>query len=155
MQLDDYDLRILSALQENSSLTGAELAEIVRLSGSQCSRRKAALEAAGFIAGYHARLAPRKLGYGFLAITRVNLREHSEKGAEEFVRFLASHGEVQEAFSVSGDADYILKIRARDLDEFAQFIHRHLLPNPQVSLVRSDIVLKTMKEDHGLPIGGN
>ena len=57
--------------------------------------------------------------------------------------------------AISGDADYILKIRARDLDEFAQFIHRHLLPNPQVSLVRSDIVLKTMKEDHGLPIGGN
>ena len=42
----------------------------------------------------------------------------------------------------------------RDLDEFAQFIHRHLLPNPQVSLVRSDIVLKTMKEDQGLPVGG-
>jgi DNA-binding Lrp family transcriptional regulator len=155
MQLDDYDHRILSALQLNASLTGAELAEIVRLSGSQCSRRKSALEEAGIIAGYHARLSPRKLGFTLMAITRVNLREHGEKSAADFARFLNEHREVQEAFSVSGDADYILKIRARDLDEFAQFIHRHLLPHPQVSQVRSDIVLKSMKEDVGLPITPN
>lgn len=52
----------------------------------------------------------------------------------------------------SGDADYVLDIRARDLDAFADFIHRHLLPHPQVAQVRSEIVLKTLKDERGLAL---
>lgn len=151
--LDDFDLRILSALQQDAALTSAELSAIVHLSPSQCSRRKAALEEAGIIEGYRARLSARKLGFTLQAITRVNLRDHGEKIASGFAAFLERHGEVEEAWSVSGDADYILKIRARGLEEFAEFIHRHLLPHPDVSQVRSDIVLTVLKEDRGLPVG--
>lgn len=152
MTLDEFDLKILAALQRDSARTSAELSEIVHLSPSQCSRRKAALEQAGFVQSYHARLDARKLGHALQAITRVNLRDHGEKIAEDFATFLKRHGVVREAFSVSGDADYILKIHARDLDDFADFIHRQLLPHPQVAQVRSDIVLMTLKDDEGVPL---
>lgn len=95
-----------------------------------------------------ARLNAAKLGYGLRAITRVNLSSHGQNNEVEFARFVALQPQIRAAFSVSGDADYILDVRVRDLAGFADFVHRHLLPHPQVSHVRSEIVLKTLKDEH-------
>ena len=149
--LDSFDIAILSALQRDGSMTNAALAEVVNLSPSQCSRRRAALEQAGVIEGYAARLSAARLGYGLRAIIRVNLGSHGQGKDDDFARFVESHPQIRSAFSVSGDADYVLDVRVRDLDAFADFVHRHLLPHPQVSQVRSEIVLKTLKDDRGLP----
>lgn len=152
MNLDSFDLAILSALQRDGAMTNAALAEIVNLSASQCSRRRAALEQAGVIEGYSARLSPTRLGFGLRAIVRVNLTGHGQGKEDEFSRFVASHPQIRAAYSVSGDADYVLDVRARDLDAFADFMHRQLLPHPQVAQVRSEIVLKTLKDDRGLSL---
>ena len=149
--LDSFDIAILSALQRDGSMTNAALAEVVNLSPSQCSRRRAALEQAGVIEGYAARLSAARLGYGLRAIIRVNLGSHGQGKDDDFARIVESHPQIRSAFSVSGDADYVLDVRVRDLDAFADFVHRHLLPHPQVSQVRSEIVLKTLKDDRGLP----
>ena len=149
--MDSYDAAILNALQADGSLTNAALAEIVNLSASQCSRRRGALEAAGVITGYSARLDPRAVGFGLRAITRVNLRGHGSE--QSFLDFLDLREEVRAAHSASGDADYILDIYVRDLDAFATFIHTALLPHPQVAQVRSEIVLRTVKDAPGLPVG--
>ncbi|WP_353187375.1 Lrp/AsnC family transcriptional regulator [Bosea sp. (in: a-proteobacteria)] len=151
-EFDRFDRAILKALQDNAALTNAELGAIVNLSPSQCSRRRARLEESGAIAGYAARLDASALGFGLKAITRVNLSSHSEKNAESFADFLARHEEIRQAFSVSGDADYVLVIVTRDLAAFAQFIHGHLLPHPQVGRVQSEIVLMKLKDEAGLPI---
>ena len=74
MDMDAFDRAILKALQADASLTNAALGEIVNLSASQCSRRRLALETAGVIVGYTARLDPGKLDFGMRAIIRVNLR---------------------------------------------------------------------------------
>ena len=111
--MDGYDLAILDALQHDGSLTNAALGERVHLSASQCSRRRAALEKAGLIRGYAARLDAQKLGLGLRAITRVNLRAHGQGHEDDFTRFLRAHPQVHAAFSVSGDADYVLDIRVR------------------------------------------
>ncbi|WP_268942687.1 Lrp/AsnC family transcriptional regulator [Paracoccus benzoatiresistens] len=153
MKLDAFDIALLSALQKDGSLTNAALAEVVNLSASQCSRRRAALEEAGVIEGYSARLNAAKLGYGLRAIIRVNLSIHGQTNEGDFARFVESHSQIRSAFSVSGDADYILDVRVRDLEAFADFMHRQLLPNPQVSQVRSEIVLKTLKDDRGISPG--
>lgn len=153
MELDHFDIAILSALQRDGSLTNAALAGIVNLSASQCSRRRAALEEAGVIEGYSARLSAARLGVGMRAIIRVNLSSHGQSNEDDFARFVAMHGQIRSAFSVSGDADYILDVRVRDLEAFADFVHRHLLPHPQVSQVRSEIVLKTLKDDRGVAPG--
>ncbi|MDB6180854.1 Lrp/AsnC family transcriptional regulator [Paracoccus fistulariae] len=150
MQLDRFDIAILVALQRDGATTNAALAEIVNLSASQCSRRRAALEAAGVIEGYSARLNAAKLGFGLRAIIRVNLSSHGQGKESDFARFVASQPQIRSAFSVSGDADYVLDIRSHDLEAFADFVHRHLLPHPQVAQVRSEIVLKTLKDDQGV-----
>jgi len=155
MSLDPLDLRLLSLLQENASLSNAELAERIGLSASQCSRRRAGLEEAGYIRAYRADLDARKLGYGIEAFTRVTLSKHSDATAEDFAHFLEGLGEVLAAHSVAGDADYLLHIRVRSLDELGEFVLKRLLPHPHVHQVRSDIVLKTIKENRGFRIGGS
>lgn len=152
MHMDGFDIAILAALQRDGAMTNAALAEVVNLSASQCSRRRAALEQAGVIEGYAARLSAAHLGYGLRAIIRVNLSSHGQGNEDDFARFVATHAQIRSAYSVSGDADYVLDIRARDLDAFADFMHRHLLPHPQVAQVRSEIVLKTLKDDRGIPV---
>ncbi|MEH3148526.1 MAG: Lrp/AsnC family transcriptional regulator [Methylobacterium frigidaeris] len=152
ISVDSYDRAILRALQRDASMTNAALSAVVNLSPSQCSRRRARLEQDRLILGYSARLDPARLGYGLRAIARVNLSTHNEKTDESFASFLTRHDEVREAYSVSGDADYVLIIVTRHLAAFADFIHLNLLPHPQVARVRSEICLRTMKSDPGLPI---
>lgn len=151
--MDHFDHAILAALQRDGAMTNAALADIVNLSASQVSRRRTALEEAGVIEGYSARLSAARLGFGLRAIIRVNLRSHGPGKDDDFSRFVATHPQIRSAFSVSGDADYILDIRVQDLDAFAGFIHGALLPHPQVSQVRSEIVLKTLKDDRGIALG--
>jgi DNA-binding Lrp family transcriptional regulator len=152
MRLDPLDLKLLSVLQDDAALSNAELADRIGLSPSQCSRRRAGLEEAGYIRAYRADLDPRKLGYTIEAFTRVTLSAHSDSTAEEFAHFLEGLDEVQQAHSVAGDADYLLHLRVRSLDELAEFVHKRLLPHAHVAQVRSDIVLKTIKESRGFRI---
>jgi DNA-binding Lrp family transcriptional regulator len=155
IEIDHFDIAILRALQRNSAHTNAELADIVHLSPSQCSRRRQRLEVIGIIEGYTSRLNASKLGFGLKAITRVNLSAHSELNAEKFASFLKRQDEVRAAFSVSGEADYVLIITTTDLASFAELIHSRILPYPQVQYVRSEIVLKVLKEDEGLPLAAS
>jgi DNA-binding Lrp family transcriptional regulator len=146
MSFDQYDLRILQALQKDGSLTNGALSELVRLSPSQCSRRRAALEAAGIIRGYHAKLNATKLGFSMRAIVRVTLKTHTKDDHQNFSHWLGGQPEVLSAFSVTGSADYILDVRVRDLENFSDFLHERLLIRPQVGHVQSDLVLKTLKD---------
>lgn len=152
LRIDSFDIAILNALQGDSSLTNAELSEHINLSASQCSRRRAALEAQGIIAGYQAVLNAKALGFGLRAITRVSLAGQQENHDEAFSRFVETQPAIRAAYSVSGEADYILEIHVRDLPDFAEFIHKRLLPHPSVAQVRSEIVLKTMKDRRLLPL---
>lgn len=154
MRIDQFDHAILEALLSDGAMTNAALSERVNLSASQISRRRQAMEAAGIIEGYSVRLNAQKLGLGMRALTRVNLRHHGQERDDEFARFISQRPEVRVAFSVSGDSDYVLDIWVADLAAFADFIHNHLLPHPQVSQVRSEFVLRTLKDRHGPALGG-
>ena len=143
--LDSFDHALLNALIRDSTQTSAQLSEIVNLSASQCARRKARLEELGIVSGYGARVDNEALGYTLRAITRVNLSEHNQKAAQDFARFLETTPEIEAAWSVSGDADYVLNVLTQDLKSFAEFIHQRLLPHSNVTQVRSEIVLTTLK----------
>ena len=151
-QIDSYDVRILDALQKDGSLGNNQLAEIVHLSASQCSRRRAALEAAGIIEGYRARLNAHALGLKLHAIVRLNMKNHDDGSDRILSNWLSSQPEIQSAFSLSGDADYILTVRVEDLEVFSHFIHEKLLKQPQIAQVRSEFVLKTLKDNPALQI---
>lgn len=152
MTLDGFDFKILSLVQDDASLTNAALAEGVGLSPSQCSRRRITLEEAGYIIGYRAELDAAKLGFGVEAFTRVTLAAQAETTADDIARFFNGLEEVQMAYTLTGDADYLIHVRVKSLDELATFVHRRLLPHPKVSQVRSDIVLQRLGRRRGVPV---
>lgn len=146
IRLDSFDHAILSALSANGALSNADLSDKVALSASQCSRRRARLEQDQVILGYRAKLNNDALGLGLRAVTRINLLSHSEANAKAFGAFVAANTQIEAAYSVSGDADYVLIIVSQDLKTFANFIHSQLLPFSNVTQVRSEIVLQSLKD---------
>ena len=146
IKLDGFDHAILSALSANGALSNADLSDMVSLSPSQCSRRRARLEQEKIILGYRAKLNNDALGLGLRAVTRINLLSHSEANAKAFGAFVAASTEIKAAYSVSGDADYVLIILTQDLKSFANFVHSQLLPFSNVTQVRSEIILQNLKD---------
>ena len=152
-ELDHFDVRILSALQRNGRLGNAELSEEVGLSASQCSRRRAALEDAGIIRRYAALLSPSAIGLGLTAFVEVTLHAHSEERARKFALLIQRLDEVQEAHSLTGDTDYLLKLRVSDLSALSHILNHVLLAHESVARIRSSIVLDRLKETPELPLG--
>jgi DNA-binding Lrp family transcriptional regulator len=150
--LDQFDLRLLAALQEQGRLTNQELGERVGLSASQCSRRRATLETAGVIRGYRAEVDAEALGFPLLVFIQVTLATHSGDNAQRFRRLVADLDEVQEAHAVTGDNDYLLKAVLADLKALSVLINDVLLPHQSVARVRSSIVLDRLKDTTRLPL---
>ena len=150
--LDEFDLRLLAALQDNGRLTNQEAGERIGLSPSQCSRRRSALEAAGVIRGYHAQLCADTLDFRLLVIIQVTLSAHSGDNAQRFRNLVIGLDEVQEAYAVTGDTDYQLKAVVRDLKALSVLVNDALLPHASVARVRSSIVLDRLKETSRLPL---
>lgn len=150
--LDAFDLKLLAALQTEGRAPNAALAEIVGLSASQVSRRLARLEQDGVIAAYAALLNPEAVGLTVTAFSNVSLERHAEDLVLGFERAVSSRPEILECWSVTGEADFVLRIVARDLKSFADFLSQHLLRLPGVRSVRSSIVLHRIKQTTALPL---
>ncbi|MCA3636224.1 MAG: Lrp/AsnC family transcriptional regulator, partial [Methylobacterium sp.] len=150
--MDHFDIKLLDALQRDGRLTNNELAEKVGLSPSQCSRRRGQLEEEGAIRGYHAALEPGALGFGVIAFVQVTLATHSPDNARRFQQLVERVDEVQEAFAVTGEADYLVKMVAPDLPSLATLLNDIFLPHESVAHVRSSIALTTLKDSRLLPV---
>lgn len=149
--LDVFDLRLLTALQREGRAPNAALAETVGLSASQVSRRLARLEAEGVIATYAALLKPDAVGLSVLAFSSVSLERQAE-AMDGFEAAMLRFPEILECYSVTGEQDFVLRIVARDLKAFADFLSDRLLRVPGVRSVRSSIVLHTIKQTTALPL---
>jgi len=153
IQLDSFDLKILAALQDDGRLTNQQLADEVGLSASQCSRRRMRLEEAGVIGGYRADLDAERLGFGMLAFINITLSTHSPDNADRFRALVARVDDIQEAYALTGDSDYLLKICLRDLKSLSDIVNNVLMPHQSVAHVRSSIVLDRLKDTRRLPLG--
>lgn len=151
--LDQFDLKILRELQRDGRLTNNELSEKIALSASQCSRRRVRLEADGFIRGYQAMLDREKLGLDLLVVISVTLATHNRDNAQRFARLVNDLPEVLEAYSLTGEMDYHLKVVVRGLSDLSRFVNEVLLPHDAVQHVKTSIVLTTLKQFGALPIG--
>ncbi len=151
--LDRFDLRLLRELQRDGRLTNNELSERVALSASQCSRRRARLEADGFIRGYQAMLDRERLGLELLVVISVTLATHNRDNARRFARLVNDLPEVLEAYSLTGEMDYHLKVVVCGLSDLSRFVNEVLLPHDSVQHVKTAIVLNTLKQAAPLPIG--
>lgn len=145
--IDDYDLKMLTLLQTNGRLTNQELSELIGLSASQCSRRRIALEQAGQILGYHARLAPNAIGLECLGLIEVRLINHTPDYVERFHQMLGEVDAIIDAYKTTGDADYLLKVAVADLQGLSDLISRILSQNKSVSHLKTSVVLNRLKEN--------
>lgn len=152
MHIDEFDRRILRLLQEDGRLTNADLAARVNLSASQCSRRRIRLEDEGLIRGYRAQLDREMLGLDIVNIISVTLNTHNRDNARRFAQLVSGLPEVIEAYSLTGEMDYFIKVVTPDLKGLSAFVNDVLLPHESVQHVKSAIVLNTLKEAGGLPI---
>ena len=150
--LDETDLRLLRALQDNGRLSNAELSERANLSPSACHRRVQRLEREGIIDHYVAILDRRKLGRNVVVFVEITLSGQREDQLEVFETAVARIPEVQECYLMAGAADYLLKVVARDSEDFAEIHRRALSRLPGVSQMQSSFGLRTVKRSTALPI---
>jgi DNA-binding Lrp family transcriptional regulator len=152
IQLDTFDLKLLAALQDDGRLTNQQLADLIGLSASQCSRRRMRLEEEKVISGYHADLAAEALGFELIAFIQITLATHSPDNAKKFRELVSRVDAIQEAYSLTGDSDYLLKAVLRDLKGLSDIVNNVLMPHQSVAHVRSSIVLDRLKESAKLPL---
>jgi DNA-binding Lrp family transcriptional regulator len=151
-QIDTFDWKLLSALQDDASLTNAALSEKIGLSASQVSRRRARLEEDGVITGYRALLSPAAIGLGVTVFIHVALDTHSRDNARRFRDLVRLTPSILEAYALTGEADYLLKVAVATLQDLSRLVNDILLPHESVARVRSEIALETLKETGTLPL---
>lgn len=150
--MDRADIALLEAVQADSALSIAELSEKVALSPSACHRRIKALEQAGVIVGYGARLEPRKLGLTVQVFVEITLTSQSREAMDRFEEAVGNFDDILECHLMSGGADYLLRVAARDLEQY-DHIHRDCLARlPGVSAMRSSFSLRRIKRMQGYPV---
>jgi Lrp/AsnC family leucine-responsive transcriptional regulator len=142
VKLDRIDRAILSALQDNSRIANAALAERVGLSQSACLRRVRQLEETGVIESYQAVISNRAIGQTITAIIQITLLGQSQEYIEDFERAVKRCPFIVACFLMSGSSDYILRVNARDMEHF-EYIHKHWLSTlPRVSIMQSSFAMR-------------
>ena len=149
--LDSTDLRLLAALQKNAHLTSQELGDVLNLSPSQAGRRRQRLESDGYIRDYVARLDPRRMGLSIQAFVQVQLGTHGPDQSHDFTAMVMANPEITSVWTLTGDADYLLRVYCSDLAALNALIHDVILPHPCVTRVQSQIVMDQLKQDAPLP----
>src|SRR3546814_2518 len=122
--LDKLDRRILDLLQQNGRMSMTELADTVGLTVTPCIERVRRLERDGIITGYHARVLPSALDAGLLVFVEITMSSKSERTFEDFRREVLGVSEVLECHLVSGDFDYMVKARIKEISQYRNQIGR-------------------------------
>lgn len=150
--LDAADLRILERLQTDGRVSHVDLSEIAHLSAAQCFRRVKRLEDAGVIEGYRAVLSRDALGFGVLAFVSVTLGGGRPNDVDKFRKVVSAIPEILECHVVTGEADFLLKVVARDLQSFSTFLLGRLGEHFDAVTTRSEVSLEEVKATGALPL---
>jgi DNA-binding Lrp family transcriptional regulator len=152
MDIDNFDRKILDALQRDAARTNADIGAAIGLSSSQVSRRRARLEAQHIIRGYRADIDGARLGFTLTVFVHVSLATHSRDNARKLRDLVRLTPAIQEAYALTGEADYLLKVTVAGLQELSVLVNEVLLPHEAVERVRSEIALETLKDAREWPI---
>jgi DNA-binding Lrp family transcriptional regulator len=149
--MDGIDRSILRELQDDGRLTNLELAQRIGLSASACMRRVRQLEQDGVIQGYRAVIAPEAVGRSFEVLVSIEVRRDRDT-VQAFEEALQDIPDVIEAYRLFGSPGCLLRIAVADLAAYEQLWIERLTSLAGVTEVNSQIIMKRVKEDHGLPI---
>ena len=152
IQLDAFDRRIIQQLQRNGRISNVDLAKAVGLSPSPCLRRVRDLEDAGIIDRYVAILNQGSAGFSLSVFVQVTLERQVETALETFERIIAERPEVMEAYLMTGDLDYLLRIVVPDVSDYEVFLKDHLTRIPGVASIKSSFALNRVKYETALPL---
>ncbi|APH74544.1 Lrp/AsnC family transcriptional regulator [Aquibium oceanicum] len=150
--MEEQDRRILAALQADSRVSNQELADRAGMSASACWRRVKALEEAGIIRRYCAIVDAAAVGMDFHAIVHVSLTRHDHNHVDTFIAEVKRRPEVLDCFATTGEADYHLRIVCADLAAYNDFLEGFLFRLPGISNVRTNLVLKDIKQETALAL---
>ena len=152
MSLDATDRRLLSVLQTKGRISNSDLAEEVNMSGSACHRRVGRLEAQGYIRDYVALLDPRMVDRRTTVFVEITLSGQTDEVLAAFEKAVALIPDVLECHLMAGSADYLLKVVAKDTEDFARIHRRFLATLPGVAQMQSSFALRTVFKTTALPI---
>lgn len=150
--LDAADKSLLRQLQQQGRATNAELADAAHLSESACFRRVRALEAAGVITGYAATVDPRAVDLGLTVFVSITLSSQAQDLLAAFEAAVAEAPEIMECHLMTGQADYILRVVASDVDDLERLHAKVLARLPGVARINSSIALRTVLRRTALPV---
>ena len=150
--LDEIDLKILQRLQNDGRITNVELANSVGLTAPPCLRRMRALEDDGVIKSYHAAIDPAKMGYTITVFAMVSLKSQAEIDLQAFENHVQKLPEVRECYMLNGEIDFMLKVVAKDLQQFQSFLTSQLTAAPNVASVKTSLTIRSAKHLPGVPI---
>ena len=154
-QLDEIDIAILRELQEDARLTTRQLAARVHRSPTPVFERLRRLESHGYIRRYVALLDADKLGRGFVVFCQVKLRHINREIARDFVEWIQSIPEVTECYNVSGSFDFLLKVYARSMREYQEFVLNKLGAFESLGSIESSFVMLEAKNNPAIPLSIN
>lgn len=153
MELDRYDRKLLTLLQQDGRISNQDLAERIGLSPSPCLRRVRALEESGLISGYHAQLDAKKLGLSLMALIHISMDRHTPERFANFETQVSALPEVLECLLITGqDADYQLKVIVRDMDAYQELLLERITRIEGVTGVHSSFVLRRIVDKTALPV---
>jgi len=149
-ELDETDLLLLKLLGDNSKHTNKELAELVNLSPSPVFERIKRLENSGYIKKYIAILDAEKFNQGFIVFCNIKLKQHDKKIGNRFVEDILNIDEVVECYNISGDYDFILKVYAKDMKHYQDFVFNKLGSVESIGSTHSTFVMAEIKNTHNI-----
>jgi Lrp/AsnC family transcriptional regulator, leucine-responsive regulatory protein len=151
-ELDEIDVKILNELQRDGRLANVALAKRVGLSATPCAERVRALEAAGVIGGYAARLDAEKLGVGLLVFIEIAIDRTSQHAFDQFASSMLRIPQVQECHMVAGGFDYLVKVRVADMAAYRAFLGEVLSRVPGIRSTHSYAVMERVKESQAVDL---
>ena len=149
---DTLDLKILAAMQTDPKLSNNEIAERVGSSASSVWRRIKSMEDAGILAGHFLRMSAERLGFQETILVQVSLNHHTDKHTDEFAKLVRGCPEILECYVTTGEGDYLLKVLARDIRSYRQFLQRKLMNQSFIGKVQSQVVMEKVKEEISIPV---
>ncbi len=150
--IDDIDIRIITALQDDGRLSNVSLAEHVGLSPSACLRRVQILEERGILEGYTALVNATTLGWGTHVIVAITLDRQSGEHLDSFEDAVAGCPDVMECYLMAGDADYVLRVMARDAADYERIHKEQLSRLPGVARIQSSFALRQVVRRNGIQL---
>lgn len=151
VNLDDIDRRLLRALQSDATLSMDALADLAGLSRNACWRRVKLLEQAGVIQARPTLLDPAALGCPLMAVVLIRTNSHDADWRDRFQRAVATMPQIVSAYRMTGDLDYMLRVRVADMAAYDQF-YKSLTARVPVTDISASFVMEFLKETTALPL---